>query len=95
MQEDFLFTILHRTLRRLYSKSLKYGRDNKSIKKKQNKKFPKKKSIFSILELKRAKNSYEGYPTVFFPGTDKNFKLPPNFSKIFQNIPKKTHLNQN
>jgi hypothetical protein len=43
--------------------------------------------MFSILKLKKAKNSYGGYPTDFFPGTDKNFKLPPNFSKIYQNIP--------
>jgi hypothetical protein len=51
--------------------------------------------MFSILKLKRAKNSYGGYPTVSFPGTNKNFKLRTNFSKIYQNIPKKTKLNQN
>jgi hypothetical protein len=88
MQKDFLFTILHWILRRLYSK-LKYGRDNKSTKRNGN--FPKKNYMFSILKLKRANNSY---PTDFFPGTDKNFKLPPNFLKIYQNIPKKTKLNQ-
>jgi hypothetical protein len=27
--------------------------------------------------------------------TKKYFKLPPNFSKIYQNIPKKIKLNQN
>jgi hypothetical protein len=40
--------------------------------------------MFSILKLKRAKNSYGGYLTDFFPVTDKNFKLPP---KTLENIP--------
>jgi hypothetical protein len=30
--------------------------------------------MFSTLKLKRAKNSYGGYPTDFFPGTHKNSK---------------------
>jgi hypothetical protein len=47
--------------------------------------------MFSILKLKRAKNSYGGYKTDFFHGIDKNFKLP---SKIFENIPEYTKENQ-
>jgi hypothetical protein len=47
--------------------------------------------MFSILKLKRAKNSYGGYPTDFFNEIDKNFKLP---SKIFENIPEYTKENK-
>jgi hypothetical protein len=43
--------------------------------------------MFSILKLKRAKKSYGGYPTDYFPGTDKNFKLPP---QLLENIPEYT-----
>jgi hypothetical protein len=47
---------------------------------------------FRILKLKRANNSY-GYPTDFvFARTDKNFKLPSNVSKIYQNIPNESKL---
>jgi hypothetical protein len=44
---------------------------------KKNENFTKKKYMFSILKLKRAKNLYGVYPTDFFPGTDKNYNLPP------------------
>jgi hypothetical protein len=52
---------------------------------KKNLKFSQKKYVFSILKLKTAKNSQR----IFFAEIDKNFKLPPNFSKIYQNISKK------
>jgi hypothetical protein len=49
--------------------------------------------MFSISKLKRAKNSY--LPNGFFSRDRQKFQATPNFSKIYQNIPKKTKLKQN
>jgi hypothetical protein len=55
---------------------------------KKNENCPKK-SICLVFETEKGQKFVWELPTAFFPGTDKNFKLVPNFSKIYQNLPKK------
>jgi hypothetical protein len=72
--------------------------------------FPKKKVCVKYFKLKRVKNSYGSYPTrkrklcalkikIKFDDIISikkyYFRLLPNFLKIYQNITKKTKLNQN
>jgi hypothetical protein len=44
---------------------------------KKNENFPKKKYMFSISKLKRAKNLYGGYPIVFFSKDRQKFQAAP------------------
>jgi hypothetical protein len=48
----------------------------------KNDNFPKKKYMFSILKLKKAKNSYEGYPTDFFSQNRQKFPTSRKYTRI-------------
>jgi hypothetical protein len=48
-------------------------------------------NMFRILKLKRAKNSYGGYPTDFFSRARQKFQAAP---KLLENIPKYTKENK-
>jgi hypothetical protein len=47
--------------------------------------------MFSILKLKRAKNSYVGYPTDFFSWDRQKFQAAP---QLLENIPEYTKENK-
>jgi hypothetical protein len=82
MLQDFLFTLLHNTYRNMA------GTTNLQ---KKNANFPKKKYMFGILKLKRANNSYGGYPTDFFPRDRQKFQAA---SQLLENIPDYTKQNK-